>query len=272
MAEGEAVAGKYDLSSLRLIFSVGEPLNPVVITWAQQALGLPIYDTWWMTEAGMQLIANYPSLPLRPGSMGKPFPGTTAAILDDQGQELGPNEIGNLAIKARWPAMMRQIWRNDEKYNEYFRFDCWFISGDAAFRDEDGYYWFQGRVDDVIKTSGERVGPFEVESTLLEHPAVMEAGVIGKPDPMRGQIIKAFVCPSEACPSEDDLKTDITNFVRTHLAAHAVPREIEFRCGLPKTRSGKIMRRVLKAWDLGLPTGDLSTMDDSLDFNGQEGH
>lgn len=272
MAAGETVARQYDLSSLRLIFSVGEPLNPVVISWAQKTLGLPIHDTWWMTEAGMHLIANYPSLPIRPGSMGKPFPGVVAAILDDEGRELGPNQIGNLAIKGGWPAMMRHIWRNEEKYRQYFPWNSWFISGDSAYMDKDGYFWFQGRVDDVIKTSGERVGPFEVESTLLEHDCIVEAGVIGKPDAMRGQIIKAFVCPQEECEGNDDLKKDLITFVRDRLAAHAVPREIEFRCGLPKTRSGKIMRRVLKAWDLGLPTGDLSSMDDSLDFNGQDGH
>ena len=159
--------------------------------------------------------------------------------------------------------MMREIWRNEEKFKQYFSFDSWFISGDSAYKDIDGYYWFQGRVDDVIKTSGERVGPFEVESTLLEHPALIEAGVIEKPDTMRGQIIKAFVCLREGYAESDELKADIMRFVKDRLAAHAVPRGIEFRCGLPKTRSGKVMRRVLKAWDLGLPTGDLSSMDDN---------
>jgi acetyl-CoA synthetase len=272
MVAGDELRGKYDLRSLRHILSAGEPLNPVVITWAQRAFGQPIYDNWWMTESGMQLIANYRCLPIRPGSMGKPFPGVIATILDDEGNELPPNQIGNLAIKSGWPAMMRQIWRNESKYGEYFPFDSWFISGDSAYKDEGGYFWFQGRIDDIIKTSGERVGPFEVESVLLEHPALIEAGVIGKPDPLRGQIIKAFVCPRQGYEENDELKKDITDFVRKHLAAHAVPREIEFQCGLPKTRSGKIMRRVLKAWDLGLPTGDLSTMDDSRDFNGQDGH
>ncbi|MDY6835361.1 MAG: acetate--CoA ligase [Chloroflexota bacterium] len=272
MTLDDSVAKKYDLSSLRLIFSAGEPLNPVVIEWSQKILGMPIHDTWWMTETGMQIVANYPSLPIRPGSMGKPFPGVTVAILDDDGMELGPKQIGNLAIKRGWPAMMRRIWKNDAKFKEYFPFGPWFISGDSAYRDEDGYYWFQGRVDDVIKTSGERVGPFEVESILLEHPAIVEAGVIGKPDPLRGHIIKAFVCPRQGIDESEELKEDLTKYVKTRLAAHAVPREIEFRCGLPKTRSGKIMRRVLKAWDLGLPTGDLSTMDDSLDFGAQDVH
>ena len=272
MAVGDEVTKRYDLSSLRHILSVGEPLNPVVIDWSMKALGLPIHDTWWMTETGMQLISNYPSLPIRPGSMGKPFPGIEAAIIDDQGRELAPNQIGNLAIKRGWPAMMRQIWRDNEKYDQYFPFDSWFISGDSAYMDDDGYFWFQGRVDDVIKTSGERVGPFEVESILLEHPALIEAGVIGKPDPMRGQIIKAFVCLRVGYENNNHIKEDIMGFVKERLAAHAVPREIEFRCGLPKTRSGKIMRRVLKAWDLGLPAGDLSSMDDSLDCAQQSCH
>ncbi len=272
MATGDELRHRYSLGSLRHILSAGEPLNPAVITWAQHTLGMPIYDNWWMTESGMQLIANYRCLPIKPGSMGKPVPGVVATILDDEGKELPPNQIGNLAIQAGWPAMMRQIWRNESKYREYFPYDSWFISGDSAYRDEDGYYWFEGRIDDIIKTSGERVGPFEVESVLLEHPAIVEAGVIGKPDPLRGQIIKAFVCLREDYEESEELKQEIMEFVRKNLAAHAVPREIEFECALPKTRSGKIMRRVLKAWDLGLPTGDLSTMDDSDHFHDQDGH
>ncbi|OIN95584.1 MAG: acetate--CoA ligase [Deltaproteobacteria bacterium CG1_02_45_11] len=261
MAAGDEVVSKYDLSSLRLIYSVGEPLNPEVIRWALKVFGQPIHDTWWMTETGMQMIANYPSLPIKPGSMGKPFPGVTATILDDDGKELPPGQIGNLAVKKGWPSMMREIWKNAEKYRQYFPFSDWYISGDSAYRDEDGYFWFQGRVDDVIKTSGERVGPFEVESKLLEHPAVAEAGVIGKPDSIRGEIIKAFIALNDGFTPSENLKEEISRFVKNGLAAHAVPREIEFRKPLPKTRSGKIMRRVLKAWELGLPTGDLSTME-----------
>ncbi len=277
MAAGYDTARQYNLKSLRLIASVGEPLNPVVIRWAQKVFGIPIYENWWMTETGMQLIANYPCLPIKLGSMGKPFPGVIAAVLDDRGQELPPYKKGNLAIKAGWPSMMRKIWRNEQKYQQYMQFDDWFISGDSAYMDDDGYFWFQGRVDDVIKTSGERVGPFEVESTLLEHPAIIEAGVIGKPDAIRGEIIKAFVCPRQEYDisneeRSEELKQAIMDFVRKRLAAHAVPREIEFRCGLPKTRSGKIMRRVLKAQELGLPIGDLSTIDDSLDFTKQDSH
>lgn len=261
MAAGGEVADSYDLSSLRLIYSVGEPLNPEVIRWALKVFKQPIHDTWWMTETGMQLIANYPSMPIKPGSMGKPFPGVVATILDDEGKELLPNQIGNLAIKKGWPSMMKEIWKNKEKYQEYFPFNGWYVSGDSAYQDEEGYFWFQGRVDDVIKTSGERVGPFEVESKLLEHPAVAEAGVIGKPDLLRGEIIKAFISLKSGYSPSEELKEEISQFIKKGLAAHAAPREIDFRETLPKTRSGKIMRRVLKAWELGLPTGDLSTME-----------
>lgn len=262
MAAGDSLVRKYDLSSLRLICSVGEPLNPEVIRWGQKAFGLTIHDTWWMTETGMQVIANYPSMPVKPGSMGKPFPGITAAIIDDDGEELPAYKMGNLAIKAGWPSMMRSIWKNEEKYNEYFRLKPWLISGDIAYKDENGYFWFQGRADDVIKTSGERVGPFEVESRLVEHPAVAEAGVIGKPDPIRGQIIKAFISLRAGYQPSEELKDNIIAFVKEGLAAHAAPREVEFRDSLPKTRSGKIMRRVLKAWELGLPTGDISALEE----------
>ncbi|MFD2169078.1 acetate--CoA ligase [Tumebacillus lipolyticus] len=260
-AGGELVA-RYDLSALRHILSVGEPLNAEVVRWGLKVYGKRIHDNWWMTETGGQMISNYPSMPMKPGSMGKPFPGIYAAIVDDQGNELPPNTMGNLAIRAPWPAMMRRIWNNPTKYEEYFHLQPWYISGDSAYKDQDGYFWFQGRIDDVINTSGERVGPFEVESKLIEHPAIAEAGVIGKPDPLRGEIIKAFVALREGYQPTEELIQEIRDFVKQGLAAHAAPREIEFRDKLPKTRSGKIMRRVLKAWELGLPTGDLSTMED----------
>jgi acetyl-CoA synthetase len=208
------------------------------------------------------VICNYPSEPIKPGSMGKPFPGIEAAIINDHGEELPPNEMGNLAVKAGWPSMMRKVWKNEEKYNEYFAIEGWYVSGDTAYRDEDGYFWFQGRNDDVINTAGERVGPFEIESKLVEHRAVAEAGVIGKPDPVRGHIIKAFVSLREGYSEDDELKEEIQQFIKKELSAHAMPREIEFKDKLPKTRSGKIMRRVLKAWELGEPAGDLSTMED----------
>lgn len=262
MGAGDALVKEYDLSTLRHVLSVGEPLNPEVVKWGAQVFDKRIHDTWWMTETGAQVICNYPSMAIKPGSMGKPVPGVKAAIVDDQGNELPPNQMGNLAIKKGWPSMMRQIWNNPQKYDSYFLNDEWYVSGDSAYMDEDGYFWFQGRVDDVIMTSGERVGPFEVESKLLEHPAVAEAGVIGKPDPVRGEIIKAFVALVEGQEPSDELIEDIRQFVKKELAAHAAPREIEFKDKLPKTRSGKIMRRVLKAWELDLPTGDLSTMED----------
>ncbi|WP_374720306.1 acetate--CoA ligase [Parageobacillus toebii] len=261
MGAGDEIVKKYDLSSLRHILSVGEPLNPEVIRWGMKVFERRIHDTWWMTETGGHLICNYPCMEIKPGSMGKPIPGVKAAIVDDQGNELPPYRMGNLAIKKGWPSMMKTIWNNPQKYESYFIGD-WYVSGDSAYMDEDGYFWFQGRVDDVINTSGERVGPFEVESKLVEHPAVAEAGVIGKPDPVRGEIIKAFISLREGYEPSEELKEDIRQFVKKGLAAHAAPREIEFRDKLPKTRSGKIMRRVLKAWELNLPTGDLSTMED----------
>ncbi len=262
MGAGDELVKKFDLRSLRHILSVGEPLNPEVVRWGMKVFNRRIHDTWWMTETGAQLICNYPCMEIKPGSMGKPIPGVKAAIVDDQGNELPPYRMGNLAIKKGWPSMMRAIWNNPQKYESYFLPGDWYVSGDSAYMDEDGYFWFQGRIDDVIMTAGERVGPFEVESKLVEHPAVAEAGVIGKPDPVRGEIIKAFVALREGYEPSEELKEDIRNFVKKGLAAHAAPREIEFRDKLPKTRSGKIMRRVLKAWELNLPTGDLSTMED----------
>ncbi|CAM4148567.1 acetyl-CoA synthetase [Bacillus manliponensis] len=262
MGAGEEALKKYDLSALRHILSVGEPLNPEVIRWAMKVFQLRIHDTWWMTETGAQVICNYPCMEIRPGSMGKPIPGVKAAIVDNEGNEVPPYTMGNLAIGKGWPSMMRAVWNNPQKYESYFMQGDWYVSGDSAYMDEDGYFWFQGRIDDVIMTSGERVGPFEVESKLIEHAAVAEAGVIGIPDPVRGEIIKAFIALREGYEASDELKEDIRQFVKKGLAAHAAPRQIEFRDKLPKTRSGKIMRRVLKAWELNLPTGDLSTMED----------
>jgi len=257
---GEELPKKYDLSSLRYLCSVGEPLNPEMVYWGLEVFGLPFHDNWWQTETGGILIANYPSVPIKPGSMGKPFPGIKAGIVDDEGNELPVGKEGNLAIKTPWPSMMREIWRNPEKYKSYFKGD-WYITGDLARMDEDGYFWFVGRADDVIKTSGERVGPFEVESALVKHPAVVEAGVIGKPDPMRGEIIKAFIVLKKGYRPSEKLEDDIKKFVKEHLAGHAYPKEIEFVKSLPKTQSGKIVRRLLKARELGLPAGDTSTLD-----------
>ncbi|KGX85658.1 acetate--CoA ligase [Pontibacillus litoralis] len=261
MSAGSQAIEPFDLSKLRHITSVGEPLNPEVIVWGLEAFKLRIHDTWWMTETGAQVICNYPAIDIKPGSMGKPVPGVVASIIDNEGNELPPNQMGNLAIKAPWPSMMRAIWKRPEKYESYF-LNNWYISGDSAYYDEEGYFWFQGRLDDVINTSGERVGPFEVESKLIEHPAVAEAGVIGKPHPERGEIIKAFITLNEGYVQSDELLDDIRQFVKKGLSAHATPRELEVKDSIPKTRSGKIMRRLLKSWELGLPTGDVSTLEE----------
>lgn len=262
MAKGDDLLKKFDLSNLRFLASVGEPLNPEPLLWSQKVFdGKFFHDTWWQTETGSIMIANTPNLTLKPGSMGKPLPWLEAGIVDDEGNPLPEGEEGNLAIKPPWPSIMRTVWQNQEKYNSYFK-NGWYISGDRAKRDTDGYYWFIGRADDVIKTSGERVGPFEVESALISYDGVVEAGVIGKPDPVRGEIIKAFVVLKPGVEPSEELKAKLQEHVKTHLAGHAYPREIEFIDKLPKTRSGKIMRRILKAKELGQPIGDTSTLEE----------
>ncbi|MBI3577036.1 acetate--CoA ligase [Candidatus Gottesmanbacteria bacterium] len=261
MAAGDDLVKKHDLTALRHMCSVGEPLNPEAIKWAIKVFKKPFHDTWWQTETGAICIANYPCMDIKIGSMGKPIPGLTAAIVDEEGKEVGDGAEGNIAIKPGWPSMMKTIWRRPHKYDSYFEHG-WYISGDRGTKDKDGYFWFIGRADDVIKTSGERVGPFEVESALVEHPAVVEAGVIGKPDPLRGEIIKAFVVLEPKTKPSEKLKKELSQYVKKHLAGHAYPREIEFIDKLPKTRSGKIMRRILKAKELGLPVGDTSTLEE----------
>lgn len=260
-AAGDKLVKFYNLTSLRLLGSVGEPLNPEPLLWGHRVFHQPFHDNWWQTETGAICIANYPSMDIRPGSMGKPFPGVIAGIVDDKGKPLPDLSEGNLALKPGWPSMMKRIWRRPKKYKSYF-INGWYITGDLAYRDHDGYFWFVGRADDVIKTSGERVGPFEVESALVSHPAVTEAGVIGKPDEIRGQIIKAFVALKPDYKPSEKLKTEIAEYVKKHLAGHAYPREIEFVKSLPKTRSGKIVRRLLRAKELGLPLGDTSTLEE----------
>ena len=261
MKAGIDLVKKYDLTNLRHMCSVGEPLNPEAIKWGLKAFKLPFHDNWWQTETGGILISNYPCMSIKIGSMGKPFPGIKAGIVDDNGKEMEINKEGNLAVKPGWPSMMRAIFKNEEKYKSYFKGN-WYISGDRALKDKDGYFWFIGRADDVIKTAGERVGPFEVESALVEHPAIVEAGVIGKPDPERGEIIKAFVTLKKGYTPSENLKEEIKEFMKKRFAGHAYPREIEFVESLPKTRSGKIMRRILKAKELGLPIGDTSTLEE----------
>ncbi|MDF2379751.1 MAG: acetate--CoA ligase [Candidatus Gracilibacteria bacterium] len=260
---------KYDMSSIRYMASVGEPLNPEAIVWGKKHLNLPIHDNYWQTETGSIVIANYPSMDIKPGSMGKPFPGIEAAIIDPKGIELEPEQEGDIALKSIWPSRMKMIWGNEEKFKSYFReakgpqgIQHWYLTGDKGKKDTDGYFWFIGRDDDVIKTAGERVGPFEVESALVAHPAIAEAGVIGKPDEMRGAIIKAFIKLNPGFEGSDTLKEEIQQFTKKQLAGHAYPREIEFREKLPKTRSGKIMRRVLKQEELGEDVGDISTMEE----------
>jgi acetyl-CoA synthetase len=259
---GDGLVRAFDLQRLRHICSAGEPLNPEVIRWAMRTIGKRIHDNWWQTETGAPCISNFKCMPIKPGSMGKPLPGIVAAIVDEKGEHVPTRTEGFLALKPGWPAMMVGIWGNDERYQQYFRIPGWYISGDQAYQDKDGYIWFLGRADDVIKTSGERLGPFEVESALIEHPAVAESAVVGKPDELRGEIVKAFIVLRPGRKPSDDLKEDITQFVRTRLAYYAYPREIEFVPSLPRTRSGKIMRRVLKAKEHGHPVGDLSTLED----------
>lgn len=262
MRAGDDLVKEFDLERVRHICSVGEPLNAEVVRWAMRTMDRRIHDTWWQTETGAHLICNYPCMTIRPGSMGKPIPGVIAGVVDEEGNEVPPGTEGYLALRPGWPSMMLGIYRNTPRFKEYFRIPGWYIAGDQAYRDEDGYFWFMGRADDVIKTSGERLGPFEVESALIEHSAVAEAGVIGKPDELRGEIVKAFITLRPGYKPTEELKEDITKFVKTRLAYYAYPREIEFVESLPKTRSGKIMRRVLKAKELGQPLGDLSTLDD----------
>ena len=255
---------QYDLSHLRLIHSVGEPLNPEAVVWGQRALGLPIHDNWWQTETGGIMIANYAAMDIRPGSMGKPLPGIEAAIVKrgEHGIEVvkEADVEGELALKLGWPSMFRAYLHDEVRYAKCF-VDGWYLSGDLAKRDADGYFWFVGRADDIIKTSGHMVGPFEVESALMEHPAVAEAGVIGKPDAMIGELVKAFVTVKAGHTASDELRLELIGFARKRLGPAVAPKEIAFIDSLPKTRSGKIMRRLLKARELGLPEGDLSTLE-----------
>jgi acetyl-CoA synthetase len=261
MKAGEDNPKRYDLSSLRYTMSVGEPLNPEGVLWGQKNIGQPFHDNWWQTETGSIMIANYPALPIKPGSMGKPMPGITPAVIDDEGNVVPPNTEGDLAVKPGWPSMFRTYWKNEELYNSRFR-NGWYITGDRARMDEDGYFWFVGRADDVINTAGHLVGPFEVESALIEHPAVAEAGVIGKPDPIAMEIVKAFVSLKEGFEPSDQLRRELIGFGRQKLGPGVAPREIDFIDSLPKTRSGKIMRRLLKARELGLEEGDTSTLEE----------
>jgi acetyl-CoA synthetase len=265
MKAGSEVARQHAYPALRFLASVGEPLNPEAVVWGQEAFGLPFHDNWWQTETGGIMIANYASMDIRPGSMGRPLPGVEAAIIErtESGNVIEvtqPNQQGELALRPGWPSMFRAYWHEDQRYQKCFA-GGFYLTGDLARRDEEGYYWFVGRADDVIKSSGHLIGPFEVESTLMEHPAVAEAAVIGKPDPVALEIVKAFVSLKDGFEASETLRRELLGFARSRLGAVVAPKEIDFLPGLPKTRSGKIMRRLLKARELGLPEGDISTLE-----------
>lgn len=265
MKAGTDLVRKYDLRALRFLASVGEPLNAEAVVWSEKALGRPFHDNWWQTETGGIMIANYAAMDIRPGSMGRPLPGIDAAIVrrtDDEGVEViaEPGVQGELALRPGWPSMFRSYWNEPERYQKCFA-GGFYLTGDLARLDKDGYFWFVGRADDVIKTSGHLVGPFEVESVLIEHKAVAEAGVIGKPDPVAMEVVKAFVSLKDGFEPTEALRRELLGFARARLGAVVAPKEIEFLSTLPKTRSGKIMRRLLKARELGLPEGDTSTLE-----------
>ncbi|WP_215225001.1 acetate--CoA ligase [Echinicola shivajiensis] len=257
---------EFDLSNLRLVLSVGEPLHAAEVVWAQQAFGVPVLDNWWQTETGGIMIANYRSMEVRPGSMGKPLPGIEAAVAEIDGDNIelimGPEAQGHLVLKKGFPSMFRDYLHEHERYNKCFIGD-WYITGDLAKIDKDGYFWFVARADDIIKTSGHMVGPFEVESCLMMHPSVAEAAVIGKPEASIGEMVKAFVILKDGVKENSETKLDIIGFARKELGPAVAPKEIAFVQQLPKTRSGKILRRLLKAREMGLPEGDLSTLEPS---------
>ncbi len=267
MRAGPESTGQADLSALRLVASVGEPLAPDAVEWSRKTIGLPLLDNWWQTETGAIMIANYRSMPVRPGSMGRPLPGIEAAVvrrLHGGGLERvdTPGAVGELALKAGWPSMFRDYLGETERYRRCF-IDGWYLSGDLASRDEDGYYWFVGRSDDVIKTAGHLVGPHEIERALLDHPLVANAGVIGVPDELIGERVKAYVVVKADIAENRELRRELSAHARRRLGAAIAPREIEFCRELPLTRSGKVMRRLLRARELGLPEGDTSTLIDN---------
>lgn len=255
---------EYHLENLRLILSVGEPLHAEAVIWGENTFGIPILDNWWQTETGGIMVANYPSMKVKPGSMGKPLPGVDAAIAKVKDGALKiitePNVQGHLVLKKGFPSLFRVYLNEEERYSKCFIGE-WYLSGDLAKKDADGYFWFVGRADDIIKTSGHMVGPFEVESTLMRHPAVAEAAVIGKPEPTIGELVKAFVVLKTGNIANEETKMEIIGFARKLMGPAVAPKEIEFVESIPKTRSGKILRRLLKAQELGLPEGDISTLE-----------
>jgi acetyl-CoA synthetase len=262
MKAGDEVVKQSDLSSLRHLASVGEPLNSEAVVWSQRVFGLPFHDTYWQTETGSIMIANFPGMTVKPGSMGKPVPGITSVVLDPETYEpiAAHGKIGLIAFKPGWPAMMRTYWNNEATYQKKFK-NGWYLSGDRSRIDSEGYFWFTGRDDDIINTGGHLVSPFEVESALLEHKAVAESAVVAKPDPINMEVVKAFVTLKPGVQPSTDLELDIMNFIRKKLSPLAMPQEIEYVDALPKTRSGKIMRRVLHAREWGEEVGDTSTLE-----------
>ncbi len=266
MKAGAEITKQYSFPQLRFVASVGEPLNPEAVWWGKQVLGLPIHDNWWQTETGGIMIANTPAFDIKPGSMGRPLPGVEACIVRRNETTGGievieePDTDGELALRRGWPSIFRGYLNNEERYRKCF-VDELYLTGDLARRDADGYFWFIGRADDIIKSAGHLIGPFEVESALMEHPAVAEAGVIGKPDPMIGEMVKAFVSLNKGYTESEALRRELLGHARKRLGAAVAPKEIAFLSSLPRTRSGKIMRRLLKARELGLPEGDTSTLE-----------
>ncbi len=273
MKAGAELARQFRFERLRFIASVGEPLNPEAVWWGQEVLGLPIHDNWWQTETGGIMIANTPALDIKPGSMGQPLPGVDAYVVRriveaerTVGAEIidAPDQEGELALVAGWPSMFRGYLGNEERYRGCFvdsPHGRLYLTEDLVRRDADGYFWFVGRADDVIKSAGHLIGPFEVESALLEHPAVAEAGVIGKPDPVIGETVKAFVSLKPGFAASEALRLELLGHARKRLGPAVAPKEIDFATTLPRTRSGKIMRRLLRARELGLPEGDTSTLE-----------
>ncbi|HVP42345.1 MAG TPA: acetate--CoA ligase [Terriglobales bacterium] len=261
MREGKELVAKYDLSSLRHLASVGEPLNPEAVTWSQQVFGKPFHDTFWQTETGCIVITNLPGMPIKPGSMGRPFPGITATVVNPKTYQpiTQPGVAGIIALRPGWPSQIRSYWNNPAGYQAKFK-NGWYLCGDRASIDADGYFWFMGRDDDVINTGGHLVGPFEIESALLECPAVAESAAVAKPDPVNMEVVKAFVALKKGYEPSDDLEIEIMNHIRKRLSPLAMPQEIEFVDSLPKTRSGKIVRRILRCKEFNEPVGDLSTI------------
>lgn len=264
MKAGADLAKARDLSNLRFMASVGEPLNPEAVTWSNEAFGMPFHDNWWQSETGAIMIANYAAMDVKPGSMGRPVPGVVAGIVEEVDGRLvettTPLAMGELALRPGWPSMMRAYIHEPDRYAKCFR-DGWYLTGDLAMQDAEGYFWFVGRADDLIKSAGHLIGPFEVESALMEHDAVAEVAVIGMPDETAGEVVKAYVALKPDHTSGEDLALELLAHARKRLGPAVAPKSIAFRTNLPKTRSGKIMRRLLKARELGLPEGDISTLE-----------